>query len=104
MLRRLILGLVALFVCAAAIAQQKPAEGMDYTYAQSAAIRPTPPGKVEVIEFFWYRCPHCYNLEPVLAGLGEETAARRAVPAAYRRYSTTNGRSTHACSSRWRPR
>jgi thiol:disulfide interchange protein DsbA len=24
------------------------------------------PGKVEVVEFFWYRCPHCYSLEPVL--------------------------------------
>ncbi len=23
-------------------------------------------GKVEVIEFFWYRCPHCYSLEPDL--------------------------------------
>jgi len=23
-------------------------------------------GKIEVIEFFWYGCPHCYNLEPVL--------------------------------------
>lgn len=22
------------------------------------------PAKVEVIEFFWYGCPHCYNLEP----------------------------------------
>lgn len=22
--------------------------------------------KVEVIEFFWYGCPHCYNLEPLL--------------------------------------
>jgi len=22
--------------------------------------------KIEVIEFFWYGCPHCYNLEPVL--------------------------------------
>src|SRR3954471_979004 len=21
-------------------------------------------GKVEVIEFFWYGCPHCYALEP----------------------------------------
>src|SRR5687767_4564300 len=21
-------------------------------------------GKVEVIEFFWYGCPHCYTLEP----------------------------------------
>src|SRR2546421_1621492 len=24
------------------------------------------PGKIEVIEFFWYGCPHCYNLEPSL--------------------------------------
>jgi thiol:disulfide interchange protein DsbA len=23
-------------------------------------------GKVEVIEFFWYGCPHCYALEPAL--------------------------------------
>jgi thiol:disulfide interchange protein DsbA len=22
--------------------------------------------KIEVIEFFWYGCPHCYNLEPYL--------------------------------------
>jgi len=26
--------------------------------------QPTEPGKVEVIEFFWYACPHCYHLEP----------------------------------------
>ena len=25
------------------------------------------PGKVEVIEFFWYGCPHCYSLEPAVA-------------------------------------
>ena len=23
-------------------------------------------GKVEVVEFFWYGCPHCYSLEPLL--------------------------------------
>ena len=22
--------------------------------------------KIEIIEFFWYGCPHCYNLEPTL--------------------------------------
>lgn len=28
---------------------------------------PTPPsGPVEVIEFFWYSCPHCYHFEPAL--------------------------------------
>src|SRR5476651_2202431 len=23
-------------------------------------------GKIEVIEFFWYGCPHCYALEPAV--------------------------------------
>jgi thiol:disulfide interchange protein DsbA len=23
-------------------------------------------GKIEVVEFFWYECPHCYALEPYL--------------------------------------
>jgi len=26
-----------------------------------------PAGQVEVLEFFWYGCPHCYRLEPALA-------------------------------------
>ncbi|MES9862489.1 MAG: thiol:disulfide interchange protein DsbA/DsbL [Candidatus Thiodiazotropha sp. LLP2] len=26
----------------------------------------TPEGKVEVLEFFWYGCPHCYHMEPDL--------------------------------------
>lgn len=25
------------------------------------------PAKVEVVELFWYGCPHCYDLEPYLA-------------------------------------
>ena len=23
-------------------------------------------GKIEVVEFFWYECPHCFELEPLL--------------------------------------
>jgi thiol:disulfide interchange protein DsbA len=23
-------------------------------------------GRIEVVEFFWYECPHCYDLEPAL--------------------------------------
>jgi protein dithiol oxidoreductase (disulfide-forming) len=46
-------------------AQSQPAPGTGYSelrIAQPVDVQ----GKVEVIEFFWYRCPHCYNLEPVL--------------------------------------
>ncbi|WP_347988218.1 thiol:disulfide interchange protein DsbA/DsbL [Methylomonas sp. AM2-LC] len=25
------------------------------------------PDKIEVIEFFWYGCPHCYHLEPAMS-------------------------------------
>jgi thiol:disulfide interchange protein DsbA len=33
-------------------------------YAMLNPPQPTDPGKIEVIEFFWYGCPHCYALEP----------------------------------------
>ena len=63
MLKRLILGLATLLLCGAAVAQ--PVEGKDYvTLKPPQSVEAA--GKVEVIEFFWYRCPHCYNLEPYL--------------------------------------
>ena len=36
--------------------------GKDYTVIKNPA--PSPAGKIEVREFFWYGCPHCYLLEP----------------------------------------
>ncbi|HUQ28837.1 MAG TPA: thiol:disulfide interchange protein DsbA/DsbL [Usitatibacter sp.] len=43
------------------------------SHAQSPlfeTLRPAQPveggGKVEVTEFFWYGCPHCYSLEPYI--------------------------------------
>ena len=65
MLRRLVLGLGTLLLCAAAVAQQKPTEGRDYVLLNPPQSVDAA-GKVDVTEFFWYRCPHCYNLEPVL--------------------------------------
>ena len=63
MLKRLILGLATLLLCGAAVAQ--PVEGKDYvTLKPPQSVEAA--GKVDVAEFFWYRCPHCYNLEPVL--------------------------------------
>jgi thiol:disulfide interchange protein DsbA len=36
-------------------------------YETLATPQPTQnPDKIEVIEFFWYGCPHCYDFEPVL--------------------------------------
>ncbi|HXN15394.1 MAG TPA: thiol:disulfide interchange protein DsbA/DsbL [Usitatibacter sp.] len=39
--------------------------GQGATYSMLNPPQPTDGGgKVEVIEFFWYGCPHCYRLEP----------------------------------------
>ena len=48
-----------------ALAQGGPAEGKEYLKVkQPIAMQST--GKIEVVEFFWYACPHCYHFEPVL--------------------------------------
>jgi len=43
-----------------------PDEGIDYRTLREI-IPTSSPGKIEVLEFFWYACPHCYHLEPHLA-------------------------------------
>lgn len=47
-------------------AQGGPVEGTHYTkLAQPVAVS-VPAGKIEVVEFFSYGCPHCFALEPTL--------------------------------------
>jgi protein dithiol oxidoreductase (disulfide-forming) len=41
-------------------------EGVNYTRLVPAQPTDAPAGQVEVLEFFWYGCPHCYALEPTL--------------------------------------
>ena len=37
------------------------------TYIELAnAVPVAKPGKIEVVELFWYGCPHCYAFEPVV--------------------------------------
>ncbi len=38
--------------------------GTNYTVILPAQPTDVAPGKVEVIEMFWYGCPHCYALDP----------------------------------------
>jgi thiol:disulfide interchange protein DsbA len=39
-------------------------EGVNYSRLVPAQPTDAPPGQIEVLEFFWYGCPHCYALEP----------------------------------------
>jgi thiol:disulfide interchange protein DsbA len=44
--------------------QWKP--GVNYVPLVPAQPTNVPAGKVEVVEVFWYACPHCYALEPFI--------------------------------------
>ena len=64
----------------------KPQAGTDYMVLEPRAAVEAPAGKVEVVEFFWYSCPHCNAFEPTLAAwikkLPKDVAFRR-VPVAF---------------------
>jgi len=66
MIKRLLFLFALSFAAAApAVHAQTFKEGVDYTVIQ----KPIPtdnPAQVEVVEFFWYGCPHCYDFEPPL--------------------------------------
>jgi thiol:disulfide interchange protein DsbA len=47
-------------------AQGGPVEGTHYTKLGQPVAVSVPAGKIEVIEFFSYGCPHCFALEPTL--------------------------------------
>jgi thiol:disulfide interchange protein DsbA len=40
--------------------------GVNYTQLVPAQPTSAPAGQVEVLEFFWYSCPHCYALDPLV--------------------------------------
>ena len=49
------------------LAQLKPPEeGIDYIKLDKPAATDGVKGKIEVVEFFWYHCPHCNRFEPTL--------------------------------------
>jgi thiol:disulfide interchange protein DsbA len=81
------LGLMAGLTAWQAAHAADPAEGTNYvTLAQRAPVSAAA-GKIEVVEFFWYGCPHCNHFEPSLAAwaakLPADVAFRR-VPVAFR--------------------
>lgn len=45
---------------------QPPKEGSDYLVLDKRAPVEAPAGKIEVVEFFWYSCPHCNSFEPAM--------------------------------------
>lgn len=57
-------GLLAAMILAAPLHAQ---EGIEGKYVPIKPAQPTQTGdKIEVVEVFWYGCPHCYSFEPHL--------------------------------------
>lgn len=57
--------LLLILILFSSLLKAEPEKGQGYETITPA--QPTQnPEKVEVIEFFWYGCPHCYHFEPFL--------------------------------------
>jgi len=64
-----------------------PAEGKDYLLLSKPAPNEAPAGQIEVVEFFWYSCPHCNEFEPQLeawAAKAPKDVSLRRVPVSFR--------------------
>ncbi len=64
LIQNLLFALTAFSFAAGAAAQATPKDGFNYHTIPTPL--PTEAGKVEVIEFFAYSCPHCDSFDPVL--------------------------------------
>jgi thiol:disulfide interchange protein DsbA len=82
-LPRLLALLAGLFVLTGALAVEPAEEGTDYKRLSKPVAVETG-RQIEVVEFFWYRCPHCNQLEPGLSAWARKLPADaklRTVPA-----------------------
>jgi protein dithiol oxidoreductase (disulfide-forming) len=77
----------ALVATAAHAQGQPPKEGVDFLALDKPAPTEAGAGKIEVVEFFWYSCPHCNRFEPQLEEwvkkMPKDVVLRRA-PVAFR--------------------
>jgi thiol:disulfide interchange protein DsbA len=57
---------VAALPAAGQLPSGKWVAGTNYRPLVPAQPTDAPPGKIEVVEVFWYGCPHCYALDPYI--------------------------------------
>lgn len=57
---------VLIFLCATQ-ALAEPVAGKDYTVLNPAQPTHSSGGKIEVLEFFFYGCSHCFKLHPLMS-------------------------------------
>ena len=60
-------------------------QGVNYVPVEPAQKTDVKPGQIEVIEFYWYGCPHCFALEPFVQAWEQhlpKDVVFKAIPAA----------------------
>jgi len=89
-MKKLLIALTAfgmILGCSSATAIERYQSGTHYLSVVPAQTTTAKKGKVEVIEFFWYGCPHCYQFEPTLHKWIEnkpENVVFKRIPAIFR--------------------
>ena len=81
------LSVTTLMGSAAVWAQQAFRSGKDYITLDRPVATEAGSGKIEVLEFFWYSCPHCNVFEPAFEQWTKKAAKDvvvRRVPVAFR--------------------
>ena len=58
---------LALMPAGAALAQQQSISSKGFQALSGHVPTEAAPGKIEVVEFFWYGCPHCYAFDPTIS-------------------------------------
>lgn len=96
-MKKLVFLFVFLFCLPGSLLAQTYEEGTDY---DSISQQATESGdKVEVLEFFWYGCPHCYVFDPILSKWLEskpENVEFVRVPVVFRPEWKVHGRAYYA--------
>ncbi len=93
-----LLALFALAINVVYAASAAPKAGTDYRILAAAGPTNVPAGKIEVTEFFWYGCPHCYTFEPIVNAWAKKQKADvvfKRVPVAFREDFITHQKLYH---------
>ncbi len=61
-IKNFLIGILALLMASSTVF----ADGRSQKYLQISHSRQAESEKIIIYEFFWYGCPHCYNIEPTI--------------------------------------
>lgn len=106
MIKRCLLSLAMLVVALSSSAAQDsgPAyvAGVNYDVINARVPRSASRDKIELAEFFWYGCGHCYNFEPLLEQWKKtipDDAEFRGIPAVWREVMELHARAFYTAEA-----